>query len=105
MKKVKFSLWYLPAALLLVLLAQSIFIAPRPVSVSYSTMLQLADENKIERALITSDQIRFQLRPGTPLEGDLANQVQKSRGMMSGLAPDQVITFEATRPPGLELSS
>ncbi len=105
MKRFKFSLWYLPAALLLVLLAQSIFIAPRPVDVSYSTMLQLAEENHIERALITSDEIRFQVRPGTPIEGDLAKQVQKSRGVMSSLSSEQSLTFVATRPPGLDLSS
>jgi cell division protease FtsH len=105
MKRFKFSLWYLPAALLLILLAQAIFVAPRPVRVSYSTMLQVAEENKIERALITSDEIRFQLRPGTPVDGDLAKQVQKSRGVMSSLSPEQNLTFVATRPPGLELSS
>ena len=104
MKKFKFSLWYLPAALLLVLLAQSIFVAPRPIEVSYSTMLQLAEANQIDRALITSEAIRFQLRPGTPIEGDLAKQVEKSRGVMSSLSPDQS-TFVATRLPTVDLSN
>ena len=66
MKNVKFNLWYLPAALLLILLAQSIFVAPRPVSVSYSSLVQMAQANRVERALFTSDEIRFQLKPGTP---------------------------------------
>ncbi|HZR85041.1 MAG TPA: ATP-dependent zinc metalloprotease FtsH [Candidatus Binatia bacterium] len=104
MKRIQFSLWYLPAALLLVLLAQSI-IATRTVSVNYSTLLKLAEENKIERALVSDNEIRFQLRPGTPITGDLASQVQKSSNVMSGLSPDQNITFVTTRISGLDPSN
>ena len=105
MKNLKLSLWYLPAALLLILLAQTIFVAPRPVQVSYSELQRLADQNHVERAMITTDEIRFQLRPDTPLDGELQKQVEKARGMMGSLSPDQRPTFVATRPPGLDLST
>jgi len=103
MKDVKFSLWYLPAALLLLLLAQSLFVAPQPTAVSYSELQRLAQDNRIERALITTEEIRFQLRPGAVVDGELAKAVQESRGVMSGLSRDESLTFVATRPPGLEL--
>lgn len=105
MKNLKLSLWYLPAALLLILLAQTIFVAPRPVQVSYSELQRLADQNHVERAMITTDEIRFQLRPDTPIDGELQKQVEKARGMMGSLSPDQRPTFVATRPPGLDLST
>jgi len=105
MKNLKWSLWYLPAALLLILLAQTLFVAPRPVQVSYSELQRLADQNHVERAMITTDEVRFQLRPATPIDGELQKQIEKARGMMDSLAPDQRPTFVATRPPGLELSS
>ena len=105
MKNVKFNLWYLPAALLLILLAQSIFVAPRPVSVSYSSLVQMAQANRVERALFTSDEIRFQLKPGTPLEGEIAKQVQRQRGAAAPPSNEQHMTLVATRPPGLDAAS
>jgi cell division protease FtsH len=102
MKNVKLSLWYLPAALLLLLVAQSLFVAPRPISVSYSELQRLAGENRIERALITSDEVRFQLRPGAPIDGELSKDIQESKNVLSGLNREESRTFVATRPPGLE---
>jgi len=105
MKNLKLSLWYLPAALLLILIAQTLFVAPRPVQLGYSELQRLADQNQIERAMITTDEVRFQLRPDAPIDGELQKQIEKARGMMGTLSPDQRPTFVATRPPGLELST
>ena len=105
MKNLKLSLWYLPAALLLILLAQTIFVAPRPVQVSWSELQRLADQNSVERAMITSEEVRFQLRPDAPIDGELQSQIEKARSMTGSLAPDQRPTFVATRPPGLDLST
>ena len=105
MKKLKFSLWYLPAALLLILLAQSVFVAPHPVELPYSEMLRLAEQNSIERALITTNEIRFQLRPDVKLDGEAKSAVEKSRGVMGSLSPDQRPTFVVTRLPGTDMSA
>jgi cell division protease FtsH len=105
MQKFKFSLWYLPAALLLILLAQSVFVAPRPIELPYSEMLRLAEENRIERALITTSEVRFQLRPEAPIDGQLKEAIDKSRSVMGSLAPDQRATFVVTRLPGTDLSA
>ena len=55
--------------------------------------------------MITTDEVRFQLRPDAPIDGELQKQIEKARGMMGSLSPDQRPTFVATRPPGLELST
>ncbi|MFM7734700.1 MAG: ATP-dependent zinc metalloprotease FtsH [Alphaproteobacteria bacterium] len=104
MKNIKFNLWYLPAALLLLLLAQSLFVAPRPVTVPYSSLVRLAEENRVERALINPEEIRFQLRPGTPLDADVAKQVQRQRGTALSDSGEQRLTLVSTRPPGLDLA-
>jgi cell division protease FtsH len=104
MKNLKISLWYLPAALLLILLAQTIFVAPRPIQVSWSELQRFADQNSIERAMITTDEVRFQLRPDARIDGEMQKQIENARSMMGSLSPDQRPTFVATRPPGLELS-
>jgi len=104
MKNVRFSIWYLPAALLLLLVVQSLFVAPRPIAVSYSELQRLTDENAIERALITSEEIRFQLRPDFKVSGELQKKVHDEKGLAGSLASDRTITFVATRPPGLDLA-
>lgn len=104
MKNLRFSIWYLPIALLVLLFVQSLFLAPPPVRVSYSELQVLSDENAIERALITSDEIRFQLRPDYRVSGELAKKVEDTKGVVGAFARDRASTFVATRPPGLELT-
>jgi cell division protease FtsH len=103
MKNLKFSLWYLPAALLLILLAQTIFVAPSPVQVSWSDLQRLADQNAIERAMILTNEVRFQLRPDAHIDGELQKKIDKARSMIGSLSPEQRPTFVAQRLPGLEL--
>ena len=104
MKNLRFSIWYLPVALLVLLFVQSLFLAPPPVRVSYSELQTLSDENAIERALITSDEVRFQLRPDYRVSGELAKKVEDTKGVVGAFARDRASTFVATRPPGLELT-
>lgn len=104
MKNWRFSIWYLPAGLLVLLLVQSLFVAPRPVSVSYSELQTLTDENAIDRALITSEEIRFQLRPEFEVTGALKEKVEKAMGLVGSLGSESSVTFVATRPPGLDLT-
>ncbi|MBM4266501.1 MAG: ATP-dependent zinc metalloprotease FtsH [Deltaproteobacteria bacterium] len=103
MKKIRFSIWYLPAALLVLLLVQSIFVTPRPISVSYSDLQGLADDNAVQKALITSDEVRFQLRPDYEVNGKLKEKVEKSKDFVGSIG-EATPTFVATRPPGLDVA-
>lgn len=103
MKNFKLSLWYLPVALLLLILAQSLFVVPRPIPVSYSELQRLASENRVDRAWISSDEIRFQLRPEVPLDGEIGRELASPREALSGVIFEDKRTFVATRPPGLDL--
>ncbi|MDG2307940.1 MAG: ATP-dependent zinc metalloprotease FtsH [Candidatus Binatia bacterium] len=102
MKNVRFSIWYLPAALLVLLVVQSLFVAPRPVQVNYSELGNLTEQNAIEKALITSDEIRFQLRPDYKVTGELGKKVKEAKGVVGSFATDPTVTLVATRPPGLD---
>ncbi len=104
LKNIRFSIWYLPAALLLLLMAQSLFVAPRPVQVSYSELQNLTDQNAIDRALILSNEIRFELRPEYNVTGELGKKVAEAKGVVGSLAADRSVKFVATRPPGLDLA-
>ncbi len=104
LKNIRFSIWYLPAALLMLLLVQSLFVAPRPVQVSYSELQTLTAENAIDKALITSEQIRFQLRPEYKVTGELGKKAADAKGVVGALTTDHSVTFVATRPPGLDLA-
>ncbi len=104
MKNLRFPMWYIPAAILLLLIVQSLFVAPRPVAVSYSELQTLSDQNAVDRALITSQEVRFQLRPEYKITGQLAEKVDKEQGVAGSFATDRKVTFVATRPPGLDLT-
>jgi len=104
LKNLRLRVWYLPGALLVLLLVQSLFVAPRPVAVSYSELQRLADGNAIEKALITPEEVRFRLRPDFELTGALAEKAGKGSGLVGSLASDRTPTFVATRPPGLDLT-
>jgi cell division protease FtsH len=106
LKKFRFSLWYLPAALLLILLAQSLFVEQRPIPLGYSELLKFAQESQVEWASLSSDEVRFQLRQDTPIDSDLEKEIDRARGRWrTPLAPDQRLTFVATKPPGLDPSN
>ncbi len=104
MKTPKFSVWYLPAALLALLIAQSLFMAPRPVEVSYSELEGLARENQIERVFITADQVRFQLRKEATPDAKLKEEITRSRGMFADVSKEQPTSLVAVRPPGLDVA-
>ncbi len=103
MKTSRFSVWYLPAALLVLLVVQSLLMAPRATSVSYSDLERLARADKVERVRITADEIRFELKPGTEIDPQLQKEIANARGVFGSVTPVEPASLVAIRPPGLEV--
>jgi cell division protease FtsH len=57
-KTIRFSIWYLLAAMLIVLLLNSLLTAPQETTIDYSKFKDLLAENRIKEATIEQERIR-----------------------------------------------